>query len=346
MSKRGTTSRVERLGAGIVLCLSFSACLMEPVPANAHPGHLTIEVKSDAAAGAMPALRMVTVVLTSSARDTLRDTITAQGSRQSTEPAYMEGTLGKVHLYVRYTLKTHRRWLVTVKALDKNDSVIYGGTVSVQDLRDFEYRSVRADLAPRWVGYAARFSFPSVMVAGGMDRAVLFQRVELLLDGAIVRDTTSHPALAGHCLAVADGRKFPGAGARLFFQPGEGAGCGMILAHPYVAPGNHSLDFQAYGYVEGDTVGVTRPRLLLKGKAVLNAGFAKIATEETMALEWAAGASTANAPVVTSGLQLKLGGRIRRDEYHHSGRCHSLGNGRGIRSAAHATGVRAPSGRT
>jgi hypothetical protein len=219
---------------------------------------------------------------------------------RSTEPAWLDGTAGNVHLFVRYELKAGRRWTLAVKTLDRLDSVVHAESLRVEGLQDFEYRAVRIEMAPRWVGYAVRVALPAAMPTAGGSRAVRFNRVELLVDGVIVRDSQA-----------AAGIKFFRAGnASTVSNVSSGAANELVLAHPYVAPGVHAVEFRAYGYLDGDTVGVTPSRLLLGGRTTLNAGLAKAATEEAVPLEWtgeAASNTTAGSAPVSSGLQFRIG---------------------------------------
>ena len=80
-----------------------------------------------------PDVDRLIVEMTSSARDTLRDTITARGSRLSTEPAYLDGAAGRVHLFARYELAPGRRWNIAVTTRDANDSVVHNETVRLDN---------------------------------------------------------------------------------------------------------------------------------------------------------------------------------------------------------------------
>jgi hypothetical protein len=300
-------TQLRKVWGVLFLGLLLGGCLTDPISGavdSAYTGHVTVEVRTAAIprhqASVVPDLEKLVVTMTSSARDTLYDTITNRGSLRSTEPAWLDGTAGNVHLFVRYELKAGRRWTLAVKTLDRLDSVVHAESLRVEGLQDFEYRAVRIEMAPRWVGYAVRVALPAAMPTAGGSRAVRFNRVELLVDGVIVRDSQA-----------AAGIKFFRAGnASTVSNVSSGAANELVLAHPYVAPGVHAVEFRAYGYLDGDTVGVTPSRLLLGGRTTLNAGLAKAATEEAVPLEWTGDAASdmaAGSAPVSSGLQFRIG---------------------------------------
>jgi hypothetical protein len=300
MDKQNVGVRTKHLTAGALLALLLGGCLMDPAGAagdstsSSYPAHVTLEVKSDAsdvAASGRKAhvLKKMIVLLTSSKRDTVCDTITSMGSLRSQEPAYLEENVGVVHLFARYDLKPGRRWNIVVKTLDPLDSAIHLDSVRVEGLQKFEYRAVRLDLLPRWVGSAARVSLPSTVLSEGLSRRVLFDRVELLVDGIVMQDTTSVIS-STHCLVTADTSLLANAASRKYFRGGTGTdtenACALTLTHPYMKVGQNSLAFKAYGYLEGDTVGTTPVRLLLQGQSTVNTGLSKTAAAQSVSLEW------------------------------------------------------------
>src|SRR5690606_37124368 len=78
--------KTARIGAGLLLAFALAGCLTDPVagPGGDRPARVTFEVVSDAAGqagGIVPDVNRLVIVMTSSTRDTLRDTVTAAGSR-------------------------------------------------------------------------------------------------------------------------------------------------------------------------------------------------------------------------------------------------------------------------
>jgi hypothetical protein len=141
-----------RSGVGLILGLLLCGCLTDPASSGGYTGHVTVEVRTASIfpqnATVVPDLKKLVVTMTSSARDTLHDTITSQGSLRSTEPAWLNGTGGNVHLFARYELKTGRRWTLDVKTLDGLDSVVHNESLRVEGLQDFEYRAMSVELLP------------------------------------------------------------------------------------------------------------------------------------------------------------------------------------------------------
>lgn len=264
-----------RFGLGAILGAMLAACMTAPVEGPDGPGRVTLEIAGNTAPGVVaPDLRLLEVTLVSSARDTVRDTITRDGSRRSVEPAFLDGRNGRVHMFPRYELKAGRRWNVHVRSVDHNDSIVHAESLAVGGLRPFEHRAARLDLSPRWAGYAARLAVPGTLRAG---------RVVLRVDGEAVRDTVIASQHAGRTVE---------------------------LAHPYVAPGLRRIELQVFGALEGEAEDAAE-RLLLHGGTTLDAGLARVAAEETVALAWADTAMTGSDADAEAGsptaLQFHLG---------------------------------------
>lgn len=295
------TARKIGLGLGVLPGLMLMACVTGPVEEADGPGRVTLEISAETAPGVTaPDLRLLEVMLVSGTRDTLRDTITRDGSRLSVEPAWLDGRNGFLHLFPRYELKAGRRWTAHVRSVDGNDSVVHVDSLTVGGLRPFEYRDARLDLTPRWAGYAAQFTVPAKLPAAAGPRAIRAGRVELRVDDEAVRDTVF---------------------------TAQDAGRALVLPHPYVATGTRRVELRVYGVLEDEPEGADA-RLLLRGGTTLDAGLARAAVEEGVALSWVdasapdAGGTEAEAvpPAAPSGFEFRLGAiGIVRMNVHISG---------------------------
>jgi hypothetical protein len=77
--------------------------------------------------------------------------------------------------------------------------------------------------------------------------------------------------------------------------------------HEYVKPGSRVFTLRAYGHLEGDTIGVTPPRLLYQGTQDVRAALGKTA-EESAVLEWQAAEAIVPEPGSDeAGLVVRIG---------------------------------------
>jgi hypothetical protein len=304
--------------AGLLLAGFFcTGCFMAPEDQDMHPARITLEMGLEIAdtvpaAGALnkasgTASRRMVVLMISNKGDEVRDTITGRGAQVAGEGTFLAGSTTTAQtVTARYELAPHRKWKIAVKVLDARDSLQYSDSSMVQNLKAFEYRTVAMKLKPRFTGYTARFALPaSIRVAEQGSRQVYFTRLALSIDGKIACDSTV-PVLAGSigsaAFMAADPSSLPGSSGKRFFKPAS-ISSSIALAHDYVKPGDHQFTLSAYGYLEGDTMGVTAPRLLFQGDRSTALG--KVASEE-VALDWKAtdaGAAAAD----NGGLVVKLG---------------------------------------
>src|SRR5690606_7327666 len=154
-------------------------------------------------------------------------------------------------------------------------SVRYAGTSYVDDMDAFEYLDGCLPVEPRYAVMEGRFRFPEAIEADGIPtseralRALFISRLELLVDNALITERTPYdgPAVSGdERFMLADSGELDNASGVRFFRPASGPGDPpLVVSHEYGNVLNREFTVSAYGYVEGDTVGRTRERLLFEG---------------------------------------------------------------------------------
>jgi hypothetical protein len=290
---------------GLLLAgMLLTGCLMSPVPEpDRDPARVSVEMSLEASAamtkssGAL--LSRAIVLLVSNERDTLRDTITPQGSRLSTDPAtfLIFSNRSPLVISARYNLSPYRTWKISTRIFDERDSLRLEGSVEVKNLEPFEYRSASLPLKGYFLAYAMEFLLPQEIRIRQPDsvvtRRLYFTRLSVTLDGVLSRDTVCSTGFAEGCS---------------FASSWLGCGpSGILLSDDYVKSGSRKIGLSAYGYLEGETGGVTSPRLLFQGTHDIDSAF----TEEpsTVPLEWKA--ATAAAAIAVDGdneqVTVKLG---------------------------------------
>jgi predicted component of type VI protein secretion system len=318
------TNKIQSAAGLTIMLLAgvlFTGCFMSEDDQDMHPARVTVEMNlgaSDSVAktGTLgkttgEVARHMVVLMTSNKNDTVCDTITSRGAQISKDGTFLASSTTTAQTVVaHYELAPHRKWKIAVKVLDTNDSLWYSGTSTVEGLKAFEYRTVGMSCDSRFAAYTARFALPaSVRVTGAVSaRQVYFTRLTLSVDGAIVHDsvvTAVAGTLGSAAFQAADPARLPGSAGKRFFKPVTNSSY-IALTHDYVQAGSHEFTLAAYGYLEGDTVGVTQPRLLFQGARNLGSALGKVASEDAVTLDWkATDAATLDAGNV--GLVVKLG---------------------------------------
>jgi hypothetical protein len=277
----------------VVLAALFTGCLLQRETLKDHdPARVTLDLEIEAspllAKVAEAQLARLTVLFVSSRGDTLRDTITDAGSKRSARLMFLQGSTTKAQvLSPQYDLAPNRAWKVLVKLYDTRDSVRHLDSMKIQGLVPFEKRGVALCLHARYSIYSAHFFLPSVIRLNGEDgleRKIFFTRLRLL-DGDNVRCDTNTYEASGAGFIRAEGNALFGSEEAVFFQPGAfGETSSIPLADEYASAGVRTIKLSAYGYLEGDTVGVTEERLLFQGSHNVNA--AQALEQKALALDW------------------------------------------------------------
>ncbi len=143
-------------------------------------------------------LDKLVLVISSSANDTIRDTITS-----STTPALNPVSTTGQTVSKNYTLKALRSWKIVVTSRDVLDSVIHVDSVVVPALYAGDTAQVNLNLSSRYSMYEAKFlSLPDSIQSATPSQpkqALCINRLVLKIDGASVRDSSS----TGPCFASA-----------------------------------------------------------------------------------------------------------------------------------------------
>jgi hypothetical protein len=197
-------------------------------------------------------LEKLVVVLSSSANDTIRDTIT-----QTTTPATLNpvSTTGQT-ITKGYTLSALRTWKIVVTSRDVLDSVIHRDSSVIPALYAGDTAVVNLNLSSRFTMYEAKFlSLPDSIrsiVDGQPKQKLCINRLVLKIDGVSHRDSTS----PGPCFTSLTTH---------------------TLAYDYVVVGNRTVQMLAYGPM--NSWDVANP--LFSGSTSINVG---TGTDSTVAL--------------------------------------------------------------
>lgn len=160
------------------------------------------------------------LVLTSSANDTIRDTITS-----STTPALSTVSTTAQVISKNYSLKALRSWKIVATSKDTRDSVIHRDSATVPAMYAGDVAAVNLSLSSRFSMYEAKFlSLPDSIRSAGdtlVKQYLCIKRLVLKVDGTAVRDSTT----PNTCFAD---------------------GATHTLAYDYVTVGSHSVQMLAY----------------------------------------------------------------------------------------------------
>jgi photosystem II stability/assembly factor-like uncharacterized protein len=134
-------------------------------------------------------LRKLRIVISSSAGDTLRDSMTAL-----TSPALDSVSTAAQILAKNYPLGALRSWKIMATSRDALDSVIHRDSAVIPVLYAGDTVAVNLGLSARYSMYEARFlDIPDSIRSGPGDlkQALCINRLVLKIDGAVVRDSLS-----------------------------------------------------------------------------------------------------------------------------------------------------------
>lgn len=209
---------------------------------------------------------------TSNLRDTIWDT-TALSAGSFYGPGKNEDG-GIVNTEV--VLPPLRWWKIEIKTLDMLDSVIHYDTIGPIASRGGQTVVLNVPLLnARYTQYEAHYQLPKEIYAANLPvesrvyQKIFFSRLEMAVDGVVVRDTSSFsPAItsAGTRFITADSLLRGATPGMFFFKPSVRPldTITHVQAYPYVRVGPHEFRIRAFGYLEGDTIGMA-PRLLFEG---------------------------------------------------------------------------------
>jgi hypothetical protein len=315
-------------GLLIFVVLGMTGCLFQTasdgggVPRLAR---LTLEVRIGAdgqlykpAAGAKVAVSLDHMIVTlTSGKLKIRDTVTSEGSRISREPAYLNPLAAYPQsILLRYELKPDRIWTASVEVFDAQDSIRYAGSLSIDDMDAFEYLDGCLPVEPRFGVYETRVRLPESIEADGVAgsarglRALYFDRLELHVNGEAVMERTpgfSPTGVRDTRVRFADPDLLSGAAGVSFFRPTDvNADLPITLSYDYVSLAATDFEIKAYGYLQGDTVGVTPQRLLYRGHNEVNIGAAKVSVDEPLTMVWQALDAVPSGGTAT-GMEVRLG---------------------------------------
>jgi hypothetical protein len=246
-------------------------------------------------------LAKVIVTLTPAKGAVLYDTITPNGSQLSREPAYLSKSPEYAQeLLLRYEIKPSSRWTIEARVLDTQDSIRYVGRFIVEDMDAFEYLDGCLPVDPRYAVIEGRFRLPAAIESDGIPgsgrglRALYVTRLTLLVEENILTERKPYSGVAAALderFVFADPNKLFGSAGVRFFRPStfaSGDGTPIVVSHDYGSILNSHFTIDAYGYVEGDTVGVTPERLLFEGRDTLDLRTAKVSVESPVLMVWKA----------------------------------------------------------
>src|SRR6185295_19550590 len=153
--KQIATLALLAAGLNLVGCMESSSSPSAPANGSA-PAALHIRVGVDPvhnlAKTATISLSKLIVVLTSSAQDTIRDTITT-----STSPALSATSTTAQTITKDYTLKPLRTWKVVALTKDLKDSVIHSDSATTPTLNVADTANVTLTLSSKFSMYDAKF---------------------------------------------------------------------------------------------------------------------------------------------------------------------------------------------
>lgn len=217
-------------------------------------------------------LSKLIITLTSSNSDdsVRRDTVladTGTGPNAFVSNASADQTFSR-----NFAVKALRSWTIEVKTLDVNDSLIHSASVVAEGMKLAETRPVDMNLASRFVTYEARYTLPAELYPTGVPenqriyQKVFFSRLVLSVDGLVVKDSNTFALQDDGPRYISSGTYVRGVTTQVFFKP-NGPAPDTIThtqSYDYVRTGARVFQISAYGYLEGDTLGIA-PRLLFQG---------------------------------------------------------------------------------
>jgi hypothetical protein len=252
-------------------------------------------------------IQNLVVTFTSNLGDTVRDTVSSVEGSLHTSAFLSDSVL------VDVSLRALRWWNIDIETHDQYDSVVHKGTAGPFSSKGGQTVDLTIPLLnSRYLMYEARYSLPSEIYSSSLDdsnrvtQKIYFYKLVLEIDGDTVRDSSSFsPAITrlGTRFIYADTSKVKNSAGKFFFKPnGTGADTAThVQAYEYVRVGAHDFKMSALGYLEGDSVGGTNPRLLFQGQSKINVLQGGVPEEKSVKLDWMGPGSEAAAGDTTTG---------------------------------------------
>jgi hypothetical protein len=161
------------------------------------------------------------IVFTSSAGDTIRDTITSSTTPSLNTVSTAQQTVAKF-----YNLATVRTWKAVVTVVDSRDSITHRDSSVSNVVLVSDTTVISVNLSSRYVMYQAKFlTIPDSIgspSSGTVKQKLYLDRFVFRIDGITVQDSTVAPS---------------------YFTPGNT----YTLYYDYVTPGSHTVELRAYG---------------------------------------------------------------------------------------------------
>lgn len=173
-------------------------------------------------------LDKLVLTFTSSALDTVRDTLTT-----STTPSISATSTSPQVINKNYTLAPLRTWKLVAKTLDTRDSVIHMDSVTTSQLNPADTVDINLSMTSKFQMYEANFltlpdSISSSAMGTGKD-IIQFKRLKMILDSGTANEVVVDSVSPTFFTALASHK----------------------LSHDYVTPGNHTVKLYAYGSLHG-----------------------------------------------------------------------------------------------
>lgn len=243
-------------------------------------------------------LQNMVLRFTSNLKDTVWDTVFANvGSGLSSADPQQDRSV-----MVNVELAPLRWWNIEVKTHDQYDSVIHYGNIGPFSSKGGQTVNMTVPLInSRFSMYEARYQLPDQIYPAGVPdsqrvyQKIFFTRLVLMVDSQVVRDSSSFSPNI-----TAPGSRFIGAGSslrnaagRFFFKPSIKPTDTIthIQSYQYVRTGPRNFEIMAYGFLEGDSVGMA-PRLLFYGQSLVAITPGAAMPEVPIVLDWKGPGST------------------------------------------------------
>jgi hypothetical protein len=264
--------------AALVAGFTLAGCLSggtEPSSTQDEQAVVNLRLKLDPVSTALAKSATITldklvIVFTSSALDTVSDTITT-----GTTPALNATSTTQQTVAKYYNLATARSWKALVTIRDTRDSVIHRDSTTTAVLEAADTADISLTLTSRFTMYQARFlTIPDSIgsaAAGTGKQKLYLNRLVFKIDGVTVRDSSVSPS---------------------FFS----ASSTHTLSYDYVSPGSHSMQMLAYGPMNS----WDEANPLYSGSTTVNVG-AGVDTTVTVNLSWVGPTTGGGSLSVTIG---------------------------------------------
>lgn len=280
MNSPVTNFSVRKLAGFLVAALMLTGCFVsESSGPRETEENREVALKLRMGVGSVTALHKssliklskLKIVITSSANDTIRDSLTTLTSPALDSVSTTGQTLSK-----NYNLAALRSWKIVVTSRDRLDSVIHKDSSTIPALYAGDTAVVNLNLSSRFSMYEAKFlTLPDSIQSATPSQpkqALRINRLVLKIDGVIVRDSTASPGPYFDSLTT------------------------HTLAYDYVRTGSRTVQLVAYGPMHhwpADSA-------LFRGTTTINAGSGTDSTV-SLDLDWVGPTTGAGKIEVTVG---------------------------------------------